>query len=75
MPTANGSDSVVTLYVRVWIETHINLTPKKTGWVTLYVRVWIETGHRLPADRVREVTLYVRVWIETIVTLAIILAW
>ena len=33
----------VTLYVRVWIETHKVVAVVIDGIVTLYVRVWIET--------------------------------
>ena len=56
---------VVTLYVRVWIETAGWCSVSLRHTVTLYVRVWIETaGLRLLLRR-NKVTLYVRVWIET----------
>ena len=34
---------LVTLYVRVWIETSYHSHTARQGCVTLYVRVWIET--------------------------------
>ncbi len=34
---------VVTLYVRVWIETFVTQVQQIDPYVTLYVRVWIET--------------------------------
>ena len=38
---------IVTLYVRVWIETISNRQAKISAYVTLYVRVWIETFLRI----------------------------
>ena len=56
---------MVTLYVRVWIETSLNMVGPAPAQVTLYVRVWIETFNVTYDDMKRAVTLYVRVWIET----------
>ena len=57
--------SVVTLRVRVWIETDGQIYPGETGTVTLRVRVWIETLCSPERGTQGQVTLRVRVWIET----------
>ena len=44
MPLVDNNKLMVTLYVRVWIETQTDGTTSGEGnTVTLYVRVWIET--------------------------------
>ena len=43
-------DKIVTLYVRVWIETYNLPDTAYVAEVTLYVRVWIETGATATLD-------------------------
>ncbi len=37
--------TIVTLFVRVWIETMETIFNLASGFVTLFVRVWIETSN------------------------------
>ena len=57
---------MVTLRVRVWIETSMNHSSFTVVDVTLRVRVWIETSMNHSSFTVVDVTLRVRVWIETL---------
>ena len=41
------SETIVTPYVGVWIETHCSLSRKHPRYVTPYVGVWIETVWQL----------------------------
>ena len=66
---------MVTLYVRVWIETGGDYTYLKVGNVTLYVRVWIETNDLRYICLSEYVTLYVRVWIETSLYTVVAAPW
>ena len=61
-----SSQSPVSLCVREWIETYINVKLSIAQNVSLCVREWIETSCDCMLAVVCRVSLCVREWIETI---------